>query len=129
MEELLAALFQFIIEFLLNVVADIPFDWPSRNRRTPEPERIAAVCFLWLLLGATLAWLSLFFFPRPLISRQALRMANLVLAPFASGLLSLFVARRRALTNPYIIPRNHFWQAFWFSVGLVAVRFAYAGHP
>jgi hypothetical protein len=127
MEEFLIVFIQFIVEFFINVVADIPFDWPSRNRQTPEPENISGLCFGLLLLGGGLAWLSVFIFPRTLISVSVLRIANLALAPVTSGLLSLFIARRRSLANPNIVPRNHFWQAFWFTVGLVGVRFAYAG--
>ena len=126
MEEFLIVLIQFIVEFFFNIVAEIPFDWPSRNRKTPEPERIAGWCFGWLLLGGFIAWGSTFVFSPTFISIPALRIANLVLSPIASGLLSLFIARHRAHTNPNIVPRNHFWQAFWFTIGLVAIRFAYA---
>lgn len=125
MEEFLIVFIQFIVEFFFNVVADIPFDWPSRTRQTPEPERIAGWCFGWLLLGGGIGWVSTFVFSPTFISIPVLRVANLALSPIASGLLSLFIARRRVQTNPNIIPRNHFWQAFWFTVGLVAIRFAY----
>jgi len=125
MDDLLALLIQFVIEFVLNVLVDIPFEWPSRYRKTPERDRIAGICTFWLILGAALAGLSLLVFPRSLIAVPALRVANLLLAPFVSGLLSLLIARRRAETNPNIVPRNHFWQAFWFTLGLVAIRFAY----
>ena len=56
---------------------------------------------------------------------SALRIANLVLAPVASAFISQAIARRRSRHNKFIIPRNHFWQAFWFTLGIVTVRFAY----
>jgi ABC-type Fe3+ transport system permease subunit len=60
------------------------------------------------------------------VSVSALRIANLVLAPVASAFLSEAIANHRAKENPFIIPRNHFWQALFFTLGLVLVRFAYA---
>jgi len=126
MEEFLVVLLQFLVEFVINVVAEIPFDWPSRNRKTPESEGVAGVCFLWFLLGIGVGCISLLIFSRTLISVSALRVVSLVLAPVASAFLSLYLAKRRAVANPFIIPRNHFWQAFWFTVALVGVRFIYA---
>ncbi len=127
MEELLIIVIQFLVEFVVDVVANLPFDWPSRNRTAPDRNSVAGECVLWLLLGAALAGASLLIFPRTMITLPALRIANVVLAPLASGLLSLFLAQRRARNNPNLIPRNQFWRAFWFTVGVVLVRFAYAG--
>jgi hypothetical protein len=59
----------------------------------------------------------------------ALRIVNLVSAPVASAFISQAIARRRSRHNPFITPRNHFWQSFWFTLGIVAVRFAYAVRP
>ena len=128
MDEVLVVIIQFVVEFILNVGIDIPFEWPSRHRSTPEPESVAGVCVFWLILGGALAGISLLIFPRTIVSLHVLRIANLLLAPVASGLLSFKIAQRRARANPNIRPRNHFWQAFWFTIGWVAIRFAYAGH-
>lgn len=126
MEELLIIVLQFLFELALNVLANIPFDWPSRNRRRPEPERIGWWCVFWFIGGCVIGYISLFFLRQTLISVGALRMLNLLIAPLASASLSQAIARRRAQTNYNIVPRNHFWQAFWFTLGLVLVRFAYA---
>jgi hypothetical protein len=61
-----------------------------------------------------------------MISLSALRIANLVLAPITSAFISQAIARHRSKRNRFINPRNHFWQAFWFTLGIVTVRFAYA---
>ena len=126
MEDLLVAILQFLFEFAFDVLSNIPFDWPSKNRRTPEPEGIALRCFLWFCGGCLLAGISLLVVRHTIITFAALRLANLVLAPLASAYLSQGIARRRSVNNPFIVPRNHFWQAFWFTPGLVLVRFAYA---
>ena len=127
MEELLIATFQFLFEFVLDVLANLPFDWPSRNRRTPEPDSIISICFIWFFGGCILAGLSLLVLKHTLISVPVLRMANLILAPVTSGFISLTNARYRSRSNPFIVPRNHFWQAFWFTLGIVTLRFTYAG--
>ena len=128
MEELLIAIIQFLLEFALDVLSSIPFDWPSRNRTTPELENISLRCFLWFCGGCLLAGLSLLIFKHTIISVSALRIANLALAPISSAFLSQALASRRATKNIFIVPRNHFWQAFWFTLGLTLIRFAYASH-
>ena len=55
-----------------------------------------------------------------------LRITNLFVSPVASAFLAQFIAARRAETNPMLIPRNHFWYGFWFSVGVAVVRFSHA---
>lgn len=126
MEEILIVILQFLFEFILNVLGNIPFDWPSQNRTKPEPEGISLRCFLWFCGGCALAGLSLLIVKHTMIDVAALRVVNLVFAPVSSAFISQAIARRRARDNPFIIPRNHFWQAFWFTLGLVIIRFAYA---
>jgi hypothetical protein len=126
MEELLIIAVQFLFELALNILANIPFDWPSKNRRTPEPERIAGWCFFWFALACAVGWLSTFILPHTLLRSPGLRLANTLLSPFVSAYLSRYVATRRRVDNQNIIPRNHFWQGFWFTLGFVLIRFAYA---
>ena len=126
MEEVLIVVLQFLFEFILEVLGNIPFDWPSKNRRTPEPAGIVLRCFLWFCGGCVLAGMSLLVVGHTMIAFDVLRIANLVLAPLSSALVSQAIARRRARSNPFIVPRNHFWQAFWFTLGMVLIRFAYA---
>jgi hypothetical protein len=126
MEDFLVILIQFIVEFVFNVLANLPFDWPSRNRDTPEPDNMTGVYLLWLVLGGSLAGVSLLIVPRTFIGLPALRIANFLFAPIVAGLLSYIISGRRAEQNPFITPRHHGWQAFWFTLGLVAIRLAYA---
>ena len=126
MEDLILLAVQALIECLFNVLCVIPFDWTSRNRTTPESPSVFVPRLLWFCAGCALAGISLLIFNRTLIAIPALRVANLALAPIASAYLSEKIATRRAATNPFIIPRNHFWQAFLFTFGLVLIRFVYA---
>lgn len=126
MEELIVVIFQFVIEFTLNALGYLPADWPSKRRKTPESENLRPLCFLWLVAGGVVGGLSLLIFDYALLQPTWLRLANLLVSPLASAYLAQFVARRRAHTNPFIVPRNHFWYGFWFSLGLAFIRFAYA---
>ena len=129
MEELLVIIIQFLFELILNVLINIPFDWPSRNRSTPEPDGIVGVCMLWFGGGCLLGGISILVFKHTLIALAALRILNVVAAPVGSAYLSKRIAIGRSRENPNIHPRNHFWQAFWFTLGLVLIRFAYASRP
>ena len=128
MEDILIVIFQFLFEFAIDALANLPFDWPSRHRKTPEREEVFFPRFLWFCAGCALAGLSLLVIKHTLISISAFRVVNLVVAPITSAFIALVLARRRSLHNPFIVPRNHFWQAFFFTLGLVFIRFAYASH-
>ena len=128
MEEILIAIAQFLFEFLFDVLLNIPFDWPSRNRKSPEPESIILICFLWFIGSIGLGFISILIFKNTLITHPSLRIANLFMAPITSAYISKSIAARRAKRNPYLVPRNHYWQAFWFTLGYTLYRFAYASH-
>jgi hypothetical protein len=128
MEELLVIILQFLFEFIINAVSSIPFDWPSRNRTTPEADNSFAQSLVWFCGGCLLAGVSLLVFKQSIISVPALRIANLILAPIISAIISEAIASHRAESNIFIIPKNHFWHAFWFTLGLTLIRFAYAKH-
>ena len=126
MEELLIAIIQFLFEFTLDVLGNVPFDWPSKKRSKPESEDVFLPRLFWFCGGCALAGVSLLVIKHTVVSVSALRIANLLLAPLASAFLSETIATRRSRENPFIIPRNHFWQALFFTLGLVLIRFAYA---
>lgn len=126
MEELLTVILQFVLELLLEALANLPFDWPSRKRSEPESDPPLRRCLLWCGGGALLGGVSLLLLPHSLIQLPALRIANLLLAPLLSGAVSWRLTQRRSRRNGNLLPHNHFWQAFGFTLGLVAVRFAYA---
>jgi len=125
MEDILVLILQVLFEFILEVFSYVPFDWPWGDESRTEPESIVGRCTLWFIAGCLLAGASLLVFRHTLIAVPALRVANLALAPVASAYLSQFLASRRA-SDRQINPRNHFWQAFWFTLGLVLIRFIYA---
>jgi hypothetical protein len=127
MEDLIITILQAIFEFVIEVFSYSPLDWwPSSSRSSQASDGIAFKCFVGFVIGCGLACVSMLFIKRTWISWSSLRIANLVVAPMVSAFISQAIARRRSHHNPFIIPRNHFWQAFWFTLGVVSVRFAYA---
>jgi len=128
-EDLLIAILQGLFEFALEVLANVPFDWPLSTRNTSEPRSLPIACFLWFVGGCLLGSLSVLLLKHTWIRFSPLRIANLPLAPLVSAYIAQAIARRRQETSPQIVPRNHFWKVFSFSLGLVAVRFAYATRP
>lgn len=133
MEEILIIIIQFFFEFLADVLLGLGSpSWSdlARSRYEPKPKSRweMPVVLVWFFVAAGLGWLSLFIFPNTLISIPALRVINLILAPLASASLAQYIAKKRAEENPYIVPRERFWQAFWFTLGFTAVRLAYADY-
>ncbi|QBB71241.1 hypothetical protein ELE36_13235 [Pseudolysobacter antarcticus] len=116
----------FVLEFAIDVLAYAPLDWFFDWRDFPEPRTLWLASLLWFAGGCVLAWLSVLLLTHTFLAIPALRIANLALAPIASAFLSQALARRRKKSNAAIVPRNHFWQSFWFTLGLVTVRFAFA---
>jgi hypothetical protein len=126
MEDLIIAILQGFFEFVLEIFSFTPFDLIPSSGSWRQSESLWGKCFAWFIIGCGLAAISMLFLKRTWISHPVLRIANLALAPITSAFISEAIARRRSKHNEFIIPRNHFWQAFWFTLGIVAVRFAYA---
>ena len=123
MEGILVVIGEILVELVLNVVVFAPFDRPT-SRWKPGTTN-----FTLLFVGGGLAALSLLVFGRPIISVAWLRIANLVVAPIVCAFLFRALAERRAKKNFRIVAREHFWHAFWFTLGWVIVRFVFAARP
>jgi len=132
MEELLIVLFQFFFELAINgnVFSLLPFDLLSKKRTTPERDSVwkfvLPLCLVWSFLGTVVGSLSLIVFTYTFLQNSGLRIVNLLVSPLLSGVLAQILARHRAKLNPLLIPRNHFWYGFSFSLGITSVRFVYA---
>jgi hypothetical protein len=125
MEDLIIAILQGVFEFVIEIIFYTPFDFfPDWKWR--ESNSLWEKSLSWFIIGCGLACVSILFLKRTWISHPAWRIVNLVTAPIISAFISQAIARQRRRRNADIVPRNHFWQAFWFTLGIVTVRFAYA---
>jgi hypothetical protein len=123
-EEILIVVIQFLIEVIGQALFSIPFDCACRIREKPEHHG-AWWAFLFLFIGGVVGAISAAFIPA-LVHSPALRVAGLFVSPIIAGVIGYQIATRQSRTrNPFLVPRYHFWYTFSFTVGLVAVRFAY----
>ncbi len=126
MEDFLILILQGLFEFILEILAYGPWDWPWATGIKWESKSLFEKCCIWLTIGCGLAAISILMFKRTWITHPHLRILNLIFAPVISAFISQAIARRRRENDTGIIPRDHFWQALWFTLGLVIVRFMFA---
>jgi hypothetical protein len=119
MEDFLIAILQAILECLCDAFSYGPFDWPAEK----SSGTLFGKCLTLFMVGCGLALISILILKYTWIHFSALRIANLFFAPLMSAFISQAIARHRSKRNPSVIPRNHFWQAFWFTLGVATVRF------
>lgn len=125
MEQLVLSVIWFLIELFLQVLTPIP-SWPSSGKKKEEGASAVAGSFGWFIGGIFLGFIWAVLFPRFILQTPELRLANLVCGPILSGYVALVVSRRRGNDNSNIRPRNHFWYAYWFTMGLIATRYGVA---
>jgi hypothetical protein len=130
MEEIIViiiqVLFEFIVNIILNVLAYSPFDvrtYGKHARETMDGE----LGFLLFLAGALMGALSLKIIGYHIIQNSALRILGLLLLPYITAKIFHAVAWFFARSKEGIVPDDHFWRAFWFTLGLTLVRFAFGG--
>src|SRR5690349_8747663 len=132
MEEFLIVLFQFIFEVVLQVLAELPWDFyvGARERRNEESSDKFGWAVVSLLMGGAVGVLSLWVRPNTSIKHSEARLAYLFLAPPCSAWVSLWVARFLARRGrPWIEPGLHATCAFCFALVLTVLRFTYAHRP
>ena len=99
MEEVLIIVVQFLFELVLNVLSNLPLEWPTRNRNKPETENIVILSIIWFSCGCIFAGFTLIIVKHSIISILELRIASLVLAPIISAFLYRNIAIHRARYN------------------------------
>ncbi len=121
MEDVLAVVLQIFFEMVLQFFGWMPLDFPRGQDRTDRGWVLLHAC-----VGGFLGFLSALIAPTLLLPLAWLRIANLVVAPFAAGGLAYLFARwTRANTYD---SRDHFWHGFLFALMFGAARFALARH-
>src|ERR1700761_2355753 len=102
MEDLIIAIIQGIIEFALEVLSYLPFDWPLTEK---TPMSLSGKCVLLFIAGCGFALISILILKHTWIPFSVLRIINLILAPVTSAFISGAIARYRMKKNRSIIPR------------------------
>lgn len=130
MEELLVILCQFFFEVVLQVLAELPWELITSNRKPPNPNGPALWVILSLLAGAGVGGLSLIFFPTTLLHSPTARLDNLLVAPALSAFASFsFATFRPTLAPNPSNPKSRALYAACFTFALAIIRFTYATRP
>jgi hypothetical protein len=127
--EIVAALFQFLLEVLLQLAGDLfaelGIEAIKEIRKASRPPRPGLAAFGYGLMGLVGGGVSLIWLPIRLTHSPALRLMTLALAPAASALVLwvfLTAIRRPAAAEER---RRRFWFAYAFGLAFALVRFTY----
>lgn len=128
MEALFEILFQFLGEFLLQLLfeglTDIGFGlFDKTAANTPRP-------ILWalgfLLLGTLAGGISLLILPHSMVTTPLLRVINVIGTPVLVSACMLVIGNWRAAKGREPVKLDRFSNAFCFAFAMALVRFAYA---
>ncbi|CAN5168459.1 hypothetical protein BH11PSE11_BH11PSE11_18330 [soil metagenome] len=118
---------QFIGELLLQLIIECGVEWIGhgvkekfRDRRPIHP---ALTGVAYLILGALAGAFSLWLVPEVFIREYWLRIANLLLTPFAAGLFMASIGAFRRRHDKDVIRLETFAYGFFFALAMASVRF------
>lgn len=123
MEPLLEILVEFVLQVLLEVLANVGLHRAS-GMRAPAPW-FAVVGYA--VLGAAAGGVSLLVFPQVWLGGPVLRWANLVLTPIAVGFVMAALGRWRERHGRRTIRLDRFACGYVFALAVAVVRFTFGG--
>ena len=134
MEFIFEILFQVLLEFILQVGAEILMELGLHSisqvfhgRRTRNP----IFAFIgYALLGVIVGFISLLIFPRPLIRSASFRGINLhgiglLISPLLAGLVMSLIGSIRRRRGMSVIRLDSFGYGFIFAFGMALIRFLF----
>jgi hypothetical protein len=123
LEAILEFFGEFLLQLLLEALAELGAHWLYDAARKPPNRWLAA--FAYALLGAGLGGLSLQIFPANFVPGPW-RVANLVLTPIVAGLAMCLAGHWRARRGHAVLRIDRFAYGYLFALSLALVRYAYA---
>ena len=128
MEALFEILFQFLGEFLLQIlfegITDIGFGWFDKKATQAPRPILSALGFL--LLGTLAGGISLLIMPHSMLTTPSLRVINVIGTPLLVSSCMMVISNWRATKGREPFKLNRFSYAYCFAVAMALVRFAYA---
>ena len=125
--QVLVGLLEFLAELLLSVVGEVLVEWMGHSvkepLRRPRPVNPWLAALGYSVFGAGVGLISLWLLPTSFITSPALRIANLMLTPLASGAIMALIGRWRERHNQELIRLDQFSYGFCFALSMALVRF------
>ena len=132
MEEIIILIFQFLFEVVIQILAELPWDWfiDSREHKSDEVPAHWKWATGSLVMGAVVGFVSLGLHSDTFIKTSGARIAYLVLAPPFSAWISLMLSRRMVRRGrKWVGPNLHALCSFCFALALTIIRFTYTHRP
>lgn len=128
MEEIVVLILQVFFEAFFNAIISLPFEWLFSTRYSDNVQNVKGCLFpiLFIVVGAGCGWVSLLILPNLLIAIPALRLVNFIFAPLMAGSMSVYLASWRQKEGKLEYGLFHFFNAFFFTLAFVGVRWAYS---
>ena len=127
--EILAAVFQFLLEILLQVAAEFIGELGLRGLREmfrpSRPTKPWLASIGYSLMGLLIGWLSLLIWPLRFARSTPTRLLSLAFAPLGSAAvlwIILTLIKRPSLPHER---RQRLWLAYAFGLAFALVRFTY----
>lgn len=123
---LLWGLAEILLQVLFEALAELglrPFVEPFKPARQVSPW-VAAIGYV--IYGAAVGGISLYFFPAPFLTATWARIANLAVAPLAAGAAMAMIGAWRRKRGEDLIRLDRFSYGVLFALSMAVVRYLFA---
>ncbi|MCW7540955.1 hypothetical protein OOT46_24340 [Aquabacterium sp. A7-Y] len=124
MEFLFEVVGEFLLQCLFEALAELGLHSLTEPFRKPPNPWLAALGYT--IFGTAAGGLSLLVFPSHFVHGEAMRIANLVITPFAVGGLMSALGAWRARRGHAVLRIDRFAYGYLFALTLALVRFSFA---
>lgn len=129
MELLLQIIFEFLLEFILQITGELFFEVAFRKvsaKRWEHEDFSATISVLMYFgLGLITGWLSILIFPHSFIRSSRLHGISLIITPLLAGLTMSGIGWVRQWQGKLVIRLDTFAYGFIFAFGMALVRFLF----
>jgi hypothetical protein len=129
MELLLQIIFEFLLEFILQITGEVflevAFQKVSAKRWEHEDLSATIAVLMSFGLGLITGWLSILIFPHSFIRNSRLHGISLIITPALAGLTMSGIGWVRQWQGKLVIRLDTFAYGFIFAFGMALVRFLF----
>ena len=116
-----------------GLMIGLPIFYHLRFKRKKERESneitatepISSIAVQGLMGGCLVGGMTIFFFPRTLFLYSFIEILIFIAGPLLFAYLAELISTRCREDDHNVKPRHHFWFAYWFTLAMLVIRFAY----